>query len=201
MAKVSKAIQVFESHTKLDENTCNRFDIIAAREGMKVFRSEYETLESPAWRTIKREMEKSVALFLLVGPELVKSQKENPVDWKFTQNWIAYEVGLACALGIDVWVLCDGVEINFPVPYLNNYSVGRFEIGKYKFERSVLRRYLQGYSYPLNIWNRQVSCSHKGCRAQFNFHTVKSKSRKIVCPTCLRKIVFPNGWLLEYLEA
>lgn len=191
-------MQVFESHTKLDEKTCNKFDIIAAREGMRVFRSEYETIEPPAWETIKREMKRSVALFLLVGPELVKSQ-ENAVakEWKFTQNWIAYEVGLACALGIDVWVLCNGVEINFPVPYLNNYSVGKFEIKKGTFERNTLRRYLNGETYPLGKWKHNLACPYENCGAKFNFHSVVKEDSKVPCPTCLRYFVFSDGWLLE----
>jgi hypothetical protein len=193
-----KLIQVFESHTKLDEQTCNKFDIIAAREGMKVFRSEYEAIEPPAWNTIKYEMKRSVALFLLVGPELVKSQEEAAAkEWKFTQNWIAYEVGLACALGIDVWVLCDGVEINFPVPYLNNYSIGSFETNKYKFERSVLRAYMNGEKFPLSPWKFGTSCTYKDCGAKFNFYTYMVKDEMVPCPTCLRSIAFPEGWPLE----
>jgi len=189
-------VQVFESHTKLDVATCNKFDIAAAREGMKVFRSEYESLEPPAWQTIMKEMKRSTALFLLVGPKLVTSQDRAAADWKFTQNWIAYEVGLACAIGIDVWVLCDGVEINFPVPYLNNYSVGRFEIEKYAFERNVLRNYLENNPYPLGDLNRDISCPNRDCGAKFNFHTIREKGKKVRCPTCLRDIVFPEGWLL-----
>ena len=191
-----RRIQVFESHTKLDEETCNKFDIIAAREGMKVFRSEYESIKPPAWSTIKKEMERSVALFLLVGPELVKSQEEAVAkEWKFTQNWIAYEVGLACALGIDVWVLCDGVKINFPVPYLNNYSIGKLETEKYEFERDVLHRYLNGETYPLGKWDRDFSCPYEDCRAKFNFHTIMEKGEEVPCPTCLKDIVFKKGWL------
>ena len=42
--------------------------------------------------------------------------------WKYTQNWIAYEVGLASLQNIDVWVLCEDTTINFPVPYFNHYQ-------------------------------------------------------------------------------
>jgi len=192
-----RPVQVFESHTKLDEVTCNKFDIAAAREGIKVFRSEYESIDPPAWETIKKEMKRSVALFLLVGPELVKSQEQAVAnDWKFTQNWIAYEVGLACALGIDVWVTCDDVEINFPVPYFNNYSVRKIETNKFKFARSVLRHYLGGERYHFGIYDRGLSCPHENCGAKFNLHTKIKKGEKIKCPTCLQEIVFPEGWLL-----
>jgi hypothetical protein len=189
-------VQLFESHTQLDVETCNRFDIVAAREGVKVFRSEYETIEPPAWETIKTEMKRSKALFLLVGPELVKSQQIMSEDWKFTQNWIAYEVGLACALEIDVWVVCDDVVINFPVPYVNNYSLGAIETAAKGFERIVLRHYAQGEIYPFGRSNMGLACPHEGCGAKFNLHNRMSKGNSIVCPTCLRKILFEKDWPL-----
>jgi hypothetical protein len=181
----------------LDETTCNQFDIAAAREGIKVFRSEYEAMKAPAWETIKTEMQRSRALFLLVGPELVKSQEQGSKDWKFTQNWIAYEVGLACAQGIDVWVLCDNVEINFPVPYLNNYSMGSIENKAGGFEREVIRHYLQGETYPFGYKEKKkFFCPHKDCGAKFNFHNILEAGSVTNCPTCLQKLKFDKGWLL-----
>ena len=113
--------QVFVSHTKKDEKFCDQFDRVCARVGIKAFRSEFETISTPAWKTIKEAINKSIALFFLVGKELVKSQNENEPEWRYTQNWIAYEMGLACQKGIDVWAICDDVLINFPMPYINNY--------------------------------------------------------------------------------
>jgi hypothetical protein len=188
-------VQVFESHTQLDKATCDKFSIAASLVGIKVFRSEFERIEPPAWKTIKQEMERSAVLFLLVGPELVRAQATSAEDWKYTQNWIAYEVGLACALGKDAWVLCDGVDINFPVPYLNNYSIGLLEMDKYQFERGVLKNYLNGMTYPLDIWGRKVSCPN--CKAEFNFHTRMSKGSYLICPTCLRPMAFNVNWLYE----
>jgi len=194
---VLRPVQIFESHSKLDEETCNQFDIAAAREGIKVFRSEYEAIAAPAWETIKTEMERSRALFLLVGPELVKSQDQGSPDWKFTQNWIAYEVGLACALGIDVWVLCNNVDINFPVPYLNNYSIGKIQTKAGGFERFVLRTYLEGATFPFGFDEKiKCFCPYKDCGAKFNFHNVMQVGSSTNCPTCLRKLAFTKGWLL-----
>ena len=122
-------VQLFMSHTKLDKDFCDRFEIVAVRVGVKVFRSEFEEIKPPAWKTIKEQMDASSAMFLLVGKQLVKAQAASEKDpklreeWKHTQNWIAYEIGLACERGIDVWVYCDHVKINFPVPYLNNYAI------------------------------------------------------------------------------
>ena len=191
-------VQIFESHSKLDIDTCNLFDIVAAREGIKVFRSEYEAIKPPAWETIKTEMEHSRALFLLVGPELVKQQELGEKDWKYTQNWIAYEVGLACALGIDVWVLCNNVNINFPVPYLNNYSIGGIETNADGFERWILRQYVEGMTFPFGFnEKRRLFCPYEDCGSKFNFHNVIVKDGITTCPTCLNPLVFQNGWLLE----
>lgn len=189
-------IQLFMSHTKLDKDFCDRFDIMAARVGVKVFRSEFEEIKPPAWQTIKKAMDASSAMFLLVGKELVKAQEASDKDpkareeWKHTQNWIAYEVGLACELGIDVWVWCDNITINFPVPYLNNYAL----YGVQKIMRDVIKQYSEGYSYPLGYWGRDVCCGHKNCKATYNLQSIVRVHGEVTCPTCLKTYTFPEGY-------
>jgi len=196
------------SHTKLDSEFCDRFDVASARVGVRVFRSEFETIKSPAWKTIKTQMGKSSAMFLLVGKELVNAQakaelsKKYRDEWKHTQNWIAYEVGLACQKGIDVWVVCDmDVTQNFPVPYLNNYILG---MAKYEetdagigFIRWVLEEYSKKEKFTLGRDNRNTKCPYENCGAEFNLHTPLTPKMEIVCPTCCQTIVFPDGWLLD----
>jgi len=199
--------QIFLSHTKLDEESCTKFDVLAARVGLRVFRSELETIKAPAWNTIREQINTSNALFLLVGPELVKAQASSESDdaareqWKFTQNWISYEVGIACHRGIDVWVVCDQGperEVNFPVPYLNNYTVNGLNLAdesKRSFMKWVFEVYLEGSNHSLNAHpRRNVTCPHETCGAVFNLHSVLSEGRSVVCPTCLRKMIFTKGW-------
>lgn len=203
-------VQIFLSHTKLDEDFCNRFDIAASRVGIKVFRSEFEELVNPAWKTIKDAMNTSSALFLLVGNELVKAQSASETkrkakeQWKFTQNWIAYEIGLACQVGLDVWVVCDAVNINFPVPYLNNYEAGGIKPSDrtyLDFYKQIFKRYSNGgncsvgFCEKVGIRPRTFTCPH--CGAVFNLHSTVPKGTEIPCPTCLGTLTFPNGWLLE----
>lgn len=195
---------LFMSHTKLDKKFCDKFDNVVARVGVKVFRSEFETIEPPAWKTIKEQIEASRAVFLLVGKKLVEAQAMSSTsekmrnEWKHTQNWIAYEVGLACEKGIDVWVMCDGVKINFPVPYLNNYAIHGIKTkDQFDFARSVLEDYRRGESYPLGMSDRDISCPHQKCKAEFNLHSVILEKGEVVCPTCLRTMVLPKGHLLE----
>jgi len=191
------------SHTKLDKDCCDRFDRAAPRVGVKVFRSEFETLESPAWKTIKDEINKSSALFLLVGKELVNAQTLSESDekardnWKHTQNWIAYEIGVACQLGIDVWVICDSVNINFPVPYLNNYDIWGIQPdikSSLTWIKSVLKRYVAQRSFPFGF-NTRFKCTCPHCGASFNFHSALPEKMEVPCPTCLRSMTFKKGWL------
>ena len=188
---------VFVSHTKRDKDFCNRFDVAVARVGLRAFRSEFESIKSPAWETIKEQVTNSCAMFLLVGKRLVEAQRSSKLRhfWKYTQNWIAFEVGLACQRNIDVWVVCDNIEINFPVPYLNNYSLYGLSGEKLEFMIDVLRNYKEGYNFPFGYNKRNVFCPYPNCGAQYNLHSLVEKGKTVRCPTCLKPIKFKNGWL------
>jgi len=181
--------KVFESHTKLDSEFCDVFDRACARVGIDAFRSEYESIEPPAWQTIRNELRQSKALFLLVGKSLVDAQTTHSSDWEYTQNWISYEIGIACQLGIDVWVLCDGVNINFAVPYLNNYIPYSIR-GKENFPIFVgmLQDYASGKKFGLNDIDK-ITCPYEDCSISYNLHAEVPKGEKIICPCCLRSMV------------
>ena|SRR5919108_1983276 len=63
---------------------------------------------------IKDKIQKSKALFLILTKNIVKNQH--------TQNWVAFEIGIASACNpmISVFVFREE-NIDFPVPYLNHY--------------------------------------------------------------------------------
>lgn len=183
--------QVFVSHTKKDEEFCNEFDKICARVGIIAFRSEFEELLTPVWETIKDAMNKSVALFFLLGKELVNSQDRGDPEWRYTQSWIAYEIGLACQKGIDVWAICDDVLINFPMPYINNYLPASLKHRTaFDYMRGVLENYNKGVSYPTPT-NKTIHCHYDDCEMGFNLHVRLQHGEKIRCPQCLRDIEIP----------
>ena len=195
-------MKIFLSHTKLDEKFCNRFDsAIARKEPLLAFRSEYETMEIPIWTSIYDAMQNSVAMFLLVGQELVKAQEsicddpELMISWKYTQNWISYEVGLAHKLGLDVWVMCDNVNINFPIPYVNNYDIGGLSSNRdITWLVNKFQGYLDGKTYSYGCKGSIIfSCPSKRCGAEFNLHTEYDDDEILICPTCLREISFKDG--------
>lgn len=195
-------VQLFMSHTKRDEEFCDRFESMTNRVGgFRVFRSEFEQVVSPAWKTIKKAISESTAIFLLVGKELVKAQElaeSNPASrevWKYTHNWIAYEVGLACQQEKDVWVVCDNVNINFPVPYLTHYEVmgiDRSDNASIEFWKNVFTGYLKTKIKPPAFFG--IACPHSACKAFYELRTGRPRNGTIICPTCLRTMQFPIGW-------
>lgn len=195
--------QVFVSHTKKDKNFCDVFDRVCARvAGVKAFRSEFETIAVPPWKTIKKSIDASVALFFLVGRKLVESQDSNDVEWRYTQNWIAYEIGLACEKAIDVWAICDDVLINFPMPYINNYlTVSLKRRPTFDYLRSVLEKYAIEQTFPYPHMNEAgkglgVICPYKDCRMKFNLHSRIKPPSIVRCPHCLKDMRFPKGHLM-----
>jgi len=183
---------VFLSHTRLDNDFCNRFDNICANVGIRRFRSEFAYIEKPSWRTIREQLGKSRALFLLVGKKLVE-QQAYPVspDWKFTQNWISYEVGIAHQRNIDVWVICDSVEINFPVPYFNNYQPFGLEgFDSMEYLEYILSMYQRGHRFSLEANQGRLHTSCPTCSIEFNLHASLQTNQFVVCPQCLHGIEF-----------
>ena len=195
--------QLFISHSKYDKEFCNKFDSACASVGLKRFRSEFESIEKPAWKTIRREIRKSEALFLLVGKELAKRQRscliDNPeyTDWLFTQNWIAYEIGVASQKGIDVWVLCDSIDINFPVPYLTIYHPWGVQLED-SDKRSFILWLLGAYQSGRRLeFGKKMSYNCPDCGASYNIFFRMEKDTKIRCPTCLKLQTYSDGWLLD----
>jgi DNA-directed RNA polymerase subunit RPC12/RpoP len=199
--RVILSTQIFLSHTKLDKDFCDSCDVAAARVGLKLFRSELESIESPAWATIRGEITKSSALFLLVGKELVRAQASADVakreEWKYTQNWISCEVGMACQREIDVWVVCDNVRINFPVPYLNNYCIRGFKPEQrdmLDWWKDIFERYKRGEALRVED-NAKFNFKCLSCGSLYNLWSHLEAGYELTCPTCLSKTIFPKGHL------
>jgi len=193
----SQPVKVFESHTKLDADFCDVFDRACARVGIDAFRSEYENIQPPAWQTIRNELGQSKALFLLVGKALINEQSVHNTEWEYTQNWIAYEIGVASELQIDIWVVCDRAKINFPVPYFNNYFPYSIR-SKHNFQSlvTILQNYRDGARYNL-MPKYQFTCPNEECALSYNLIAKVDKEDKITCPCCLHRIVFHGGWPKE----
>ncbi len=194
--------QIFVSHTKKDKDAYNKLDAVFARLPISAYRAEFENIEPPAWIEIKKAMDASMAMFLLVGPELSKNQSSMESVWRYTQNWIAYEIGLASQRGIDVWCVCIGSMINFPMPYANNYFYAKDLFEKsddFNHLREIIKSYSDGthFSHPFkNQFGESFGliCPFENCKLQFNLHTRQCIKSHIRCPQCNHYIGFPDGF-------
>jgi hypothetical protein len=183
-----RRIQIFVSHSQYDRDIRASFDTVFARTGVRSVCMEFELIYPPAWQAIKNEIQNSATLFLLLGPNIRSSIH--------TQNWVAFEVGLACALGRDVWVFeQDGSHIEFPIPYLTDYMIYNLEdANHFNYVRSII----EGYANPTYLLSFQdtrtqrniprgmpLTCPHQNCGSHYSLHTeVKSLS----CPSCRQQI-------------
>ena len=109
--------QIFISHSSKDHEIVDYFIEKFDDTDIKPIRMEYEKWSrkgKPNWIWIKDEIQRSKALFLILTKNIVKKE--------FTQNWVAFEIGVAsmCDSQVPVFVFREE-NIDFPVPFLNHY--------------------------------------------------------------------------------
>lgn len=152
--------QIFISHSKKDTNIRNSFETIFKQTEVKAIFWEHEPKFKPDYRAIKDEILDSKAVFLLLG--------SNINGTNYTKNWIAFEVGVACALKKKVWVFEQiGTKIEFPLPYLTDYMMYNLaESGHYNYVKSVIEAYgnntSNSFSEPKEDERELVRCPHCG---------------------------------------
>jgi hypothetical protein len=105
--------QIFVSHSKSDSDLECVYAGFSTT-GVKSIFMEYEKMDKPAWQSIRKNILISESVFVLLS---------NAVrDREHTQNWIAFEVGVACQAKKNVWVFERSENyINFAVPYLTHF--------------------------------------------------------------------------------
>ena len=98
-----------------------------------------------------------------------------------------------------MWVICDDVKINFPVPYLNNYlPISLRQKKAFEYFVSVLREYTQGLKTTFPNEHAVVECPYKeDCKGIYNLNMIVKAGGKIVCPQCLRTMVFSKGHIIK----
>jgi hypothetical protein len=191
--------KVFMSHSRLDKKYCDSFQEACESVNLKFFRSELENIEKPAWKTLKRKISQSTALFLLIGKEFTEIQKNLKIgtleydNWMATQNWIAYEIGVSAQKGIEVWVLCETIDIRFPVPYFTNLYFWEGDLTKQQEMIFFLEAYKENKYFKFNNKMR-YTCKNPNCGITFNIIQSLAKGVEIKCPCCLNGNEFPDGF-------
>jgi hypothetical protein len=169
--------QIFVSHSRRDTKILDFFDRAFARTGVISKCMEFEEMQPPQWNEIDKQVETSIATFLLLGPNVKNSDH--------TRNWIAFEVGLSCAYKKRVWVFEEmDSKINFPIPYVTDYMPYVLnERISFDYIREILEGYRDDY-YQVNNGKRipiglETICWN--CRAVFYTHQTIGAH---YCPVC-----------------
>jgi hypothetical protein len=197
-----KVTQVFVSHSRRDKKYCESFALACKAVGLKPFRYEFEDIRPPHWETLRKQISKSTALFLLIGREFTDIQKNLKINtpeyhnWMATQNWIAYEIGVSAQKGIDVWVLCENTDVYFPVPYFTNLYFWEGNLAEQKELFFYLAIYKEN-KYILFDKGMTHTCTNPNCGIKYILIQRLAKGTKIKCPGCLEINEFPEGFNLS----
>lgn len=188
--------KIFVSHSQRDKEIRKTFNEIAAIAGLQTVCMEFEDMQAPKWEKIKNDLNVSEAVFLLLGKNVTRN--------RHTQNWISFEVGLACAFDKRIWVLENiASKLNFPIPYVTDYM--RYESLEKKELFDYVRKILEGYGeYGENVYFRKVGDPTKHipngkkvrcpkCDSTFNLHNAETSpliviKTQLLCPLCRQEI-------------
>ncbi len=107
-------VQVFISHSKKDEDLIRITDLNFKSAGISPLFMEFTPESEPPFKKIEKNIATSDAVFLFLTENLKSSD--------FTQNWVAFEVGLTRRSNKPLFVVEDiNNRVHFPVPYLTDY--------------------------------------------------------------------------------
>jgi hypothetical protein len=192
--------KIFLSHSKHDREILNFFMAsFGLVDGIVPQVIEFEELQAPPWAYIRDEMMKSKAIFILLGENVVKTNIH-------TQNWISFEVGLACALNKEVWVFEQiNVDVHFPIPYLHYYfQYDPSNDNTMKKIREIIKIYSdipEGEQFSTD--GIILTCPADSCRVEFRIPLFEGRlvlPSIISCPACRRKIKFRDDLTYNLVE-
>jgi hypothetical protein len=124
--------QIFLSHSKDDNKQLNAIDATFGKSLLKTYQANFENQNIPVSQDIKKEIEKSKVMVVLLGP--------NAQAKEVTKIWISWEIGLMIQQGKPVWVLEDyRSKVDMPVPDLTHYLIWDIENTDHrKFLRDIM---------------------------------------------------------------
>ena len=136
--------------------------------------------DQPNWLWIKNQILQSQALFVILS--------KGRVAQEHTQNWVAFEIGVAagCSPLKPVYAIT-GENVKFPVPYLKHYfpySMTGAKSGKILWKANVdamMKMYIRTPCYVPDKMPIRCHC----CRTEFYMHGIESEFE---CPCCFVKL-------------
>ncbi len=182
---------IFVSHSRLDKDIVSFFSTAFSLAGVKQHLMEFElTGGFPAREIITKILSPDTsALFVLLGDGLLNRQH--------TVNWVTFEVGVASAVGKDIWVF-ERYEhsTEFPVPYTNHYLLYNLDSDDHlKFIREKIEAYhiWWGPTRTQSIMTTAIPVNCIKCGGSYSIHSTVEEFQCPLCRAPLRWQAPPTG--------
>jgi hypothetical protein len=181
--------QVFVSHSSKDDDGKDFLQRLFGSVSHKAFFYSWEGPRPPHAETLRKRIEDSISVFVLLSP---------PLEETYTLAWVAYEVGIAVGLGKPVWVLERfigsrgplGLEaaIDVPVPGLTGYIERPDTLKELHTEPYYSLVASGGVGIPTSPDRNplpRIICPRDSCQAEYYFY---SEGPILLCPVCREEI-------------
>jgi len=170
---------VFISHSRYDPNL-DFFQKIFSALPIESVWMEFEDIQPPPYLSIKNNVNKSDALFVLLSQHLV--------DKQHTSNWVSFEVGLATNRELDIYVFEPIDEnVNFAVPCFTHYMRYPTNVNALKWLKDRLK---DGSIAKSGV---SITCPHRDCLIQFQYLS-RLYTDSYFCPACRREVTFTKSY-------
>jgi hypothetical protein len=163
-------LEIFDHHKRRPYRIINRNDLSRS--------------EKPHWEQIKDSIQKSDAVLLILTRGI--TQQEH------TQNWVAFEVGVAAGCDPPKRVIAiKGEDVEIPIPYVEHYYSYSSTFPAPQWEESGRDTWENQFKmtiYPMlsNVNYKPKSlenhCPH--CKLRYYHHGPKRPDRPFKCPCC-----------------
>lgn len=184
---------VFISHSRYDPNL-DFFHKVFSAVPITAIWMEFEDITAPPYLSIRDNVNKSDALFVLLSEHLV--------DKQHTNNWVSFEVGLAAnrtkvfekdsknlnIQGLDVYVF-EPIDqhIAFTVPYFTHFMRYRNNDQAFIWLRNMLR------GNKLSTSGFSIHCPWASCKIEFNYLS-RFYTDSYYCPACGGEVIFKKSY-------
>lgn len=181
-------MKAFVSHSKSDKNGITFVDtIFSGVENLAYFYS-YQGPTPPHAQTLKNVITTECKSLLVLLSSYLLSKKH-------TASWVSYEVGIAHATGLNVWVFesIGDEPVEMPVPYVSAYVQRK----KYLELRSTFPYDTIGDFAGTKIpegpdgnskngckYYGKITCPNEDCKAQYSIFLEKNRYQ---CPVCRKR--------------
>jgi hypothetical protein len=106
--------QIFISHSQHDQDLLDQLNRVFGNSNISQYKASFEDQEEPVSESLRNEIRKSQAMFVVLGPHAQKREH--------TKIWIGWEAGIAAQLGKPIWILEDvNTQVQMPIPSFSDY--------------------------------------------------------------------------------